>query len=137
MALQLSVAVRTAMAGQLEATVGAAPSLVIRTSAPPANCSAADTGTALATITLPSDWLAAASGGAVALAGVWSGAIAASGDAGHFRIVQGGTCHAQGTVSQRAADGGTGDLQLDRASVALVAGDALTVTGFTYTQGNA
>lgn len=133
MALQLSTAVRNAMANQIEATAGAAPSLVIRTGVPPANCGAADSGSVLATLALPSDWLGVASGGAVALAGSWTGTISASGSAGHFRVMQGGTCHAQGTVSQRAADGGTGDLQLDRASVALVSGDGLTVTGFTVT----
>lgn len=138
MALQLSTTVRNAMVGQFESTIGTAPTLEIRTGAPPANCGAADTGTVLATMTLPSDWMAAASGGAVALAGTWEDAEAdAGGTAGHFRIKQGATCHAQGTVSQRASDGGTGDMQLQQATAAIVAGQRVTVSSFTVTQGGA
>lgn len=138
MALQLSTALRDAMASQVETVIGASPTLEIRTGAPPANAAASDTGAVLATLTLPANWLADASGGAVALAGSWAGAVTGTGDAGHFRIkASGGAVGLQGTVSQRVADGGSGDLQLDRATVGLVAGDALVITAFSYTQGNA
>ena len=138
MALQLSVAARNASLDALEVATGTAPTLTIRTGAPPSDCAAADSGTVLATITLPSDWLAAAADGEKELLGTWQvlGA-AATGTAGHFRIKQGSTCHRQGTVSQRAADGGTGDMKLDQATAGIVAGQIVTVATFTTTAGGA
>lgn len=138
MALQLSVALRDDLAGRFETVIGASPTLEIRTGAPPANCGAADTGVVLATMTLPADWMGAPSAGAAALAGLWQDAAAdAGGDAGHFRIKAAATTHAQGTVSQAAGSGGTGDIQLQQATVAIVEGQQVTVTAFTFTQGNA
>lgn len=138
MALQASVAVRNASLDAMETAIGTGPTLEIRSGAAPANCAAADSGTLLASMALPSDWMAAASAGAKALAGLWqAAAAAATGTAGHFRIKQGATCHFQGTVSQRAADGGTGDIQLDQATAGIVAGQQVTVTAFTLTQGGA
>jgi len=134
MALQLSTAVRNAMASQFETVIGASPTLEIRTGAPPANVAASDSGSALATITLPANWLADASGGAVALAGTWTGTVTGTGEAGHFRIkASGGAVGAQGTVSQRAADGGTGDMQLAQATADLVSGQSFAVTAMTIT----
>ena len=135
MALQLSVAVRNAELDAIEATIGTSPIMTIRTGAQPANCAAADSGTVLATITLPSDWMAAASSGAKALAGSWVDASAdATGTAAHFRIHDsGGTvCGAQGSCT---ASGGGGDMILS--STSLVAGQQFTVVSFTLTAGNA
>lgn len=135
MALQYSVAVRNAQLDALETAVGTSAVLKIRTGAAPANCATADSGTVLATISLPSDWMAAASSGSKALAGTWQDASAdAAGTAAHFRLYasDGTTCHAQGTVT---ATGGGGDLTLDNVSIA--AGQSVTITGFTITAGNA
>lgn len=135
MALQLSVAARNARLDAIENTVGTAALLTIRTGAAPANCAAADSGTVLATMALPSDWLAAAASGAKAKAGTWQEASAdAAGTAAHFRIhdTPGTTCHLQGTVT---ATGGGGDLTLDNTSIAL--SQVVTITGFTLTDGNA
>src|SRR4051794_21113113 len=110
MTLQYSVAVRNARLDAVESTIGTAPILKIRTGAPPANCAAARTGTVLATVTLPSDWMAAASSGTKAKSGTWEDTIAdAAGTAGMFEILDstGTTCHAQGTVT---ATGGGGDM---------------------------
>ena len=137
MAFQYSVAARNAQLDAIEATVGSAPVLEIRTGSAPATAATADSGTLLVSITLPSDWMAAASGGAKALSGSWSDTVATTGTAGHFRIKQGATCHLQGSVSQRAADGGSGDLQLDQAAAGLVAGQVLTISAFTLTAGGA
>jgi hypothetical protein len=63
MAFQFSVAARNAALDAIETAAGTGPTLTIRTGAVPANCGAARTGTVLATLVLPSDWLAAASGG--------------------------------------------------------------------------
>lgn len=135
MALQYSVAVRNARLDVVESTTGATAILRIRTGAVPANCATADAGTVLAEATLPSDWMAAASGGVKVYTAPWSDASAnATGTAAHFRIYDptGVTCHIQGTVT---ATGGGGDMTVD--STAFTAGQTFTVTGFTLTAGNA
>ena len=71
MALKFSVNVRNAELDAIEVAIGTAAILKIRTGAPPTNISDADTGTVLATLTLPSDWMAAAATGAKAKAGTW------------------------------------------------------------------
>ncbi len=131
MALQYSTAIRNARLDAVESTTGTSAILRIRTGAPPATCATADSGTVLATCTLPSDWMAAASGGTKALAGTWQDTSAdASGTAGHFRIYDSGgtTCHIQGTVT---ATGGGGDMTVDNTSFA--AGQSFTVNSFTLT----
>jgi hypothetical protein len=135
MPVQLSTAVRNARLDAVETAIGASAILRIRTGSVPANCAAADAGSVLATINLPSDWMAAASGGSKALSGSWVDSSAdASGTAAHFRLYasDGTTCHAQGTVTLTA---GGGDMTLD--SVAFTAGQQFSVTGFTLTDGNA
>lgn len=133
MAFQFSTAARNAALDAIETAAGTAPTLTIRTGAAPADCAAADSGTVLATMTLPSDWLAAASGGAKALSGTWQDTSAdAAGTAAHFRIKQGATCHIQGTVT---ATGGGGDLTLDNAVLAV--GQQVTITAFTINAGGA
>jgi len=131
MPLKYSVAVRDARLNAIETTIGTTPTLEIRTLAPPATCASADIGVVLATITLPSDWMAAASGGTKALLGSWVDSNAdATGDAGHFRIKQGATCHIQGSVGTSGAD-----MIVD--STAFTIGQQFTVTSFTITAGNA
>lgn len=133
MAFQFSVAARNAALDAIETTIGTAPTLEIRTGAAPANCAAADSGTVLATMTLPSDWLAAASSGSKTLLGTWQDTSAdAAGTAAHFRIKAGATCHIQGSVT---ATGGGGDLTLDNA--VLASGQQVTITAFTITAGGA
>lgn len=135
MALQLSTAVRNARLDAIETTIGTSAILRIRTGASPADCGTADSGTVLATLNLPSDWLAAASGGSKAKAGTWQDTSAdATGTAAHFRIYDSGgtTCHLQGSVT---VTGGGGDLEVQNASFA--SGQAVTITGFTLTDGNA
>lgn len=133
MAFQFSVAARNAALDAIETAIGVSPTLELRTGAPPATCATADSGTVLATMALPSDWLAAASGGSKALAGTWQDAAAdAAGTVGHFRIKQGATCHIQGTVS---ITGGGGDMTLDNNVLAV--GQQVTITSFTLTAGGA
>jgi hypothetical protein len=131
---QFSDAVRSARADVYESTIGTAPRLQLRTGAPPANCAAADTGTLLCEITLPSDWLTAATAGAKALNGTWAGTGAAAGTAAHFRIKNsaGSVTHHQGTVT---ATGGGGDMTLNNVSIG--AGQAVSVTTFGWTEGGA
>jgi len=133
MALQFSTTVRNAMLDAIETTISTGPTLEIRTGSAPATCATAASGTVLATMTLPSDWMAAASSGSKALSGTWSDTSAdATGTAAHYRISQSGTCHIQGTIT---ATGGGGDLTLD--STSITAGQTVTITAFTITQGGA
>lgn len=135
MTLQLSVAVRNARLDAIETTIGVSAILKIRTGAAPATCATADSGTVLATCSLPSDYMAAASSGSKAKTGTWEDTSAdATGTAAHFRLYasDGTTCHAQGTVT---ATGGGGDMTVDNTSFA--ATQAFTVTAFTLSDGNA
>jgi hypothetical protein len=103
MALQLSVGARDGGLDAIETTIGASAILRIWSGAPPATCAAADTGTVIATLNLPSDWMAAASGGTKAFLGTWQDVSAdASGTVGHWRVYDaaGTTCHMQGTAGQ-------------------------------------
>lgn len=135
MALQLSAAVRNARLDAIETAIGVSAVLKIRSGAAPANVAAADSGTVLATLTLPSDWLAAAASGSKAKAGTWQDASADNtGTAAHFRIYasDGTTAHLQGTITGTR---GGGDMELD--SVSITAAQSVTITGFTLTDGNA
>lgn len=136
MALQYSTAVRNAMLDSIETTIGTAAVLKIRTGAPPADCGTADSGTVLASITLASDWMSAASSGAKAFSGlpVSDSSADNSGTAGHYRLYasDGTTCHAQGTVT---ATGGGGDMTVD--STSFTATQQFDVTAWTWTAANA
>lgn len=131
MALQWSTTVRNAILDQIETTIGTSAVLKIRTGVAPATCATADSGTVLATLNLPSDWLAAASSGSKSKSGTWEDASADNtGTAAHFRLYasDGTTCHCQGTVT---ATGGGGDLTVDNTSFA--SAQAFTITSFTWT----
>lgn len=135
MAIQLSTTVRNARLDAIETAVGTSAIIRIRTGSAPANCAAADTGTILAEITCPSDWMAAASGGAKSKSGTWEDLSANnSGTAEHFRLYDsaGTTCHLQGTVT---ATGGGGDMEVN--STSFTAGQSFTISTFTLTDGNA
>jgi hypothetical protein len=117
----------------IETAIGTTAVLKIRTGAAPANVGTADSGTVLATLTLPSDWMAAASSGSKAKSGTWQDTSAdASGTAAHFRIYasDGTTAHIQGTVGTSGAD-----MIVD--SVSFTAGQSFTVSSFTINDNNA
>lgn len=134
MAIQYSVTVRNAKLDAIESTIGTGPTLAIFSGAAPADCATANSGTLLVSMTLPSDWMAAASSGAKAKSGTWEDTSAdATGTAGYFRIfASGGACHMQGNCS---SSGGGGDMELDNTSIA--SGQQVTVSTFTITSGNA
>lgn len=135
MALQYSVAVRNAKLDAVETAIGSSAVMKIRSGSVPATCATADSGTVLATLALPSDWMGAASAGVKSKSGTWEDTSAdATGTAAHFRIYasDGTTCHVQGTVT---LTGGGGDMTVDNTS--FVAGQAFTVTAFAITAANA
>jgi hypothetical protein len=138
MGYQISTAVRNARLDTVESTIGTSAQLKVRTGAPPANCAAADTGTVLATMTLPADWMAAAAAGSKALSGTWQDASAdATGTAGHFRVYDsaGTTCHIQGTagtnvvLTTSALTAANGNVLTFAATTGVVAGMNVSGTG--------
>ena len=135
MAMQFSVAVRNARLDAIETTIGTSARLMIFTGTKPANCAAADSGTLLATLVLPSDYMDAASGGAKSKsATAWTADASVTGTAGHFRFKDSSstTTHIQGTIT---AVGGGGDLWVD--SVSLVSGQPVTVSTCVWSEGGA
>lgn len=130
MALQFSTGVRNGMLDAIEVATGTGAVLKIRTGAAPANCGTADSGTVLATITLASDWAAAASGGTKAWSSlpVTDSSADNSGTAAHFRLYasDGTTCHVQGTY-------GTSGTDIVGDSTSFTAGQAFNITAWTWT----
>ena len=133
MAIQFSTTVRNARLDQIETTIGTSAVIRIFTGSPPANCAAADSGTILATVNCPSDWMAAASGGSKSKSGTWEDLSADNtGTAGYFRVYDSGvtTCHMQGTV-------GTSGTDMTVNSTSFTSGQPFTINTFTLTDGNA
>lgn len=129
---QYSVAVRNARLDAIETAIGTSAVLKIFDGTIPANCAAANSGNVLATLNLPSDWMAAASSGSKAKLGTWQDASAdASGTAAHFRIFDSSstTCHIQGNC-------GTSGTAMILDSVSFTAGQSFTINSFTITGGN-
>lgn len=133
MAIQFSSAVRDAQNDAIETTISTTPHLHVFTGAAPANCATADSGTDLVDITLPSDWMAASSGGVKAKSGTWSGTASAGSGAtpGHFRIKEttNTTVHMQGTAAI-----GSGDMNFDGT---ITSGQTVTISTFSLTAGGA
>jgi len=135
MALQYSANTRNAKLDAVETNGGVSPILTLKSGAAPADCATANSGTIIASMTLPSDWMNNASGGTKTKLGTWStGSAAASGTIAHFRIHNsaGTECLIQGTCTNT---GGGGDMTLDNTVVN--SGQAITVSTFTLTAGNA
>ena len=107
--------------------------LEIRSGAAPGP-EAAEGGTLLASITLPADAFAAASGSAIAKAGTWQDASAdGTGTAAHFRMMRSGDSGGASTTTSRL-EGTVGtsgsDINLD--SVSITAGQSVTITSFSF-----
>jgi hypothetical protein len=134
MTFQISTTQQNARLDAMETALGASPVLRIRTGSPPANCGTADSGSVLATVNLPADFMVAASGGSKGMSGSWvDNSADAAGTAGHFRVYDSGgsTCHWQGSIT---ASGGGGDMTID--NIIFAAGQAFTITSFTLTDNN-
>lgn len=127
MTLQYSTTIRNNKLDQVESTTGTAAVLKIFSGAQPANCAAADPSGLLCTITLPSDWMNAASGGTKTLLGTWSASASGSGTAASWRIYESTatTCHLQGNTT---------DMTFNNTNIA--SGQTVSVTSFTLTAGN-
>lgn len=132
MAFQYSVTVNNARLDAIESTIGTAPKLRFYTGAMPANPAAARTGTLLVEMTLPSDWMSAASSASKSKLGTWSGVAVAGASAtpGYACIMDsaGTTCHLQGTSGV-----GTGDIPVDGT---ITSGQTVTVNSFVINSAN-
>ena len=136
MAIQLRSTIQDERLNAIETTGGTSCALRVYTGAQPADCTAANGGTLLATINLPADWMNAASGGDKTKLGTWS--VAASGGSGstpgHFRVynsqatMDGTTCILQGSAGI-----GSGDLSFDGT---ITSGQTVTINTFTLSDGN-
>ena len=132
MTIQYSVAVNNARLDAVETAIGVSAVLKIRTGAPPATVATPDSGSVLATVNLPSDWMADAAAASKAKAGTWQDASAdAPGTAAHFRVyaADGTTAHIQGTY-------GTSGTDMIGDSVSFTAGQSFTINTFTLNGGN-
>lgn len=129
---QYDTITRNARLDAIETAVGTSPILRVYTGAAPAATTDASTGTLLMEATLPSDWLAAASGGTKGLLGTWEDTSAnASGTPGYYRIYEstGTTVRIQGTAGV-----GSGEMNF---VAAITATQSVTITSYTITEGNA
>lgn len=131
MTIKMSDAVRNSMMNAYETAIGASPKLQIYTGSLPATLETTPSGTLLAEMTLPVDWMGAADVGVISKVGTWSADAVAAGNAGFYRITNstGTVVHEQGTV---AASGG--DMTINNVNVAV--GQTITVSQFTKTAGN-
>ncbi|MCO4101067.1 MAG: hypothetical protein HEQ38_17070 [Gemmatimonas sp.] len=124
MPIQLSTPTRNRHRDAYLAAFPAGSLLQIRSGAPAGVANVAG-GTLLAEITLPTTPFTSGTG-QVALNGTWQdGSANATGNAGHYRLVN-GTDIEEGTVT---GTGGGGDMTLDNVSIA--AAQVVTVTGWT------
>lgn len=137
MTVQLKTECRNARLNAIETYGSTSCALRIYTGTQPTNVTDANSGTLLATINLPSDWMNVAGSGSMTKAGTWS-ASASGGSAstpGHFRVynsqatLDGTTCFIQGSCGI-----GSGDMSFDGT---ITSGQTVTVSTFTLTDGNA
>jgi hypothetical protein len=123
----------------VESVVGTSPLLRIFSGAMPANCAAIDSGTLLATLTLPLDWMNAASGTTKTLLGSWTGTASAGAAATptHFRIWNSGAtvCGVQGTcgintiINTNALSAANSNVLTFAATTGVVVGQMISGTG--------
>lgn len=134
MTVQMSIVTRNAALDAVEATIGPSPVMrVFGAAALPASCAAPSVGLLLSEAQLPPDWLTDANNGEKNRLGDWQDLAArASGTAQYWRIMQGGTCHMQGTITEA---GGGGDMIIN--STQFLLGQRFRVLTFLFGAGNA
>jgi hypothetical protein len=136
MAVRLSTGLRAYLQDSGLKTAFDGGTLKIYSGSQPAAADDAPSGTLLASITLPGTAFGASTNGVMAKAGTWQDASAdATGTAGWFRVAHSGDSGGSSTTDRRidgavAASGS--DLNLN--TVAIVAGQQVTITTFTVTQ---
>lgn len=132
MALKFSTAVRNARLDSIETTIGTGAVVKIRTGTPPADCAAADSGTALIEFTLASDYMDDAASGSKDFSNTPVEVTAdATGTAGHYRVYNSAetVCHMQGTVGESGTD-----MIIDNTSIN--SGQTTRISSWSITDGN-
>jgi len=118
------------MLDAIETTIGVSAVVKLRTGAQPADCATADSGTVVSTLSLASDWAAAASSGSKSFNNtpIEDASADNTGIIAHYRVyaTDGTTCHMQGTVTET---GGGGDMTIDNNDVN--AGQVIRITAWT------
>lgn len=134
--VQLSVACRNRRLDAIEVECSTSAVVRLRTGSLPSSCGAANSGTVVSTITLQSDWAAAASAGSKSFSNtpITDTSAQLTGTLGHFRLYQtdGTTCVMQGDIT---VTGGGGAMTVDNTSVNQ--GQQIQITSWTITDGNA
>lgn len=133
MQVQFSVSVRSGRANSVETTIGTSPKIRIFDGTMPASCAAADSGTILAEIQLPPDWLTTSVDGTIEKQGAWQDlSCDASGTAVYWRLYRfSGTCDIQGDVSDQV---GNGSMKLNDTN--LIFGTPFAILLFGWTEGD-
>lgn len=123
--IHMSATLRNALLDAINAVIGSGGKLKIYTGSQPANTAASETGTLLATLTLSSTPLAAASAGSASFNAITGDTSADNtGTAAHFSITKSDdTRLIEGSV-------GTSGSDLNVASTSFVAGEDIEVTSF-------
>jgi hypothetical protein len=129
---QYATDVRNAQADATETAIGTAPMLRIRSGDKPENCAADRQGIVLAQVTLASNWAGDAVNGVKTAVAIPEFAALATGEAGHWELMQGGACKAQGTVT---VTGDGGSMQLGSLSLAI--NQLVRINSFTLTAAGA
>lgn len=152
MVMQVSVGLRNAMLEQIEnignnlavvagtggvTGTATAPTLTIFSGAAPASTVAADSGNALAILTLPVNFMGTAASGSIALTGTWQDASAdLTGTAGHFRIknstptvIMQGSCGVRVQINTSATTAANGNVLTFTATTGVIVGMNVSGTG--------
>jgi hypothetical protein len=134
MAMHFSTDLRNGILDYIETYIGPSAILKLRSGASPGDGDVPSTGTVIATMNLPADWMANASGGSKGLQGVWQDLAAdAAGTVGHYELcTSAGTPKIRDSVTLTGAGGG---ITLD--AVTLNLGQAVSISSWTLVAPNA
>lgn len=134
MAIQFNASARNAILQAIETEVKGSAVIEFRTGTQPASAGTADSGTLLATIQLPADYLGTPVSGTTDKSGTWSTSVSAAGTVGHFRMKNSAATisYIQGAIT---STGGAGDLKFD--AIDWVTAQTVTISSWTFVAGNA
>jgi hypothetical protein len=134
--MKYATLLKNAKLDAIETHIGTNVGLLIYSGAEPATPEAVATGTLLVAMSLPADWLSAASNGTISKNGTWSASAVGTGTAGYFRITNGSPTDVgkiQGNIDVTGSSP-TPDMGLDNVSIS--SGQTVTVSTFSITENN-
>ena len=132
--LLYSIAIQNAKMNVLESVIGPSPKFDLLTGSIPSTIASPETGTTLARVPLPPDWVADASGGVISKLGTWTTTATATGVVTHGTFFD-----STGTIRHAIVDvtgtAGTGLAKISP-STSVTAGDTVNISTFTLRSGN-